>query len=136
VALWGPRTTYRRPADATTLLLVGDETAIPAIAAILESLPAGDHAAVVVEVPNVHEVVRLSSKAHVEITWLWRDGAPSLELVDVVRDLPLGPSVYAWGGGEHDVIAAVRRLLRRERGVPAERVSMTAYWRRASSSRT
>jgi len=84
-ALWGPRTTYRRPADAETLLLVGDETAIPAIAAILESLPAGDHASVVIEVPNVH------------------------------------------------VIAAVRRLLRRERGLPSERVSMTAYWRRAKS---
>lgn len=134
VALWGPRSTYRRPQDADSLLLVGDETAIPAIAAILESLEPTDRATVVIEVPDVHEVISFTTRARAEITWLWHDGAPSLELADVVRSMPLAPSVYAWGGGEHRVISAVRTVLRRERSLPAERVSMTAYWRRDAAT--
>ena len=41
VALWGPRTRTTRPADTDWLLLAADETGLPAVAVILEQLPAG-----------------------------------------------------------------------------------------------
>ncbi|HKA04291.1 MAG TPA: SIP domain-containing protein, partial [Acidimicrobiales bacterium] len=54
--------------------------------------------------------------------------APEL-LADAVRarTLPRGPG-YVWGGAEHTAIAAVRRFVGAELGLPRERRSLVAYW--------
>jgi NADPH-dependent ferric siderophore reductase len=70
---------WHPPADASCLLLAGDETAVPAICAIVESLPAGRRARVLLEVPTPADVLNTAAPAGVEITWLPRrpdDGAP------------------------------------------------------------
>jgi NADPH-dependent ferric siderophore reductase len=133
VALWGPRTLYHSHPAATWQLLVGDETGLPAIGAILESLPAGSGARVFVEVGDAGDEQPLRAAATVEVTWLHRDGVPAGEstlLLDAVRalTLPRG-TVYAWGGGELRVMTELRRHLREERGLAAEAVSVTGYWR-------
>ncbi|MFD2093570.1 siderophore-interacting protein [Blastococcus deserti] len=69
---------WHPPADASCLLLAGDETAVPAICAIVESLPAGRHARVLLEVPTPADVLDTAAPAGVRITWLPRrpdDGA-------------------------------------------------------------
>ncbi|MCL3863161.1 siderophore-interacting protein [Actinotalea sp. K2] len=63
---------WRPPADATTLLLAGDETAVPAICSILESLPAGTQAQAFLEVPTEHDELDLRLAAGVEVRWLPR----------------------------------------------------------------
>ena len=75
VALWGPRTGYHPPADTDWLLLVADETGLPAVAVILEQLPAGMPARVLAEVADEHEHQDLPVRQGVEVTWLHRDGA-------------------------------------------------------------
>ena len=62
------------PGDVTTLLLVGDETAVPAISAILEQLAPSARGAVFLEVPVAADVQRLEHPAGMAITWLPRDG--------------------------------------------------------------
>jgi NADPH-dependent ferric siderophore reductase len=133
VALWGPREAFVPPAGTDHYLLVGDETGLPAIGAILESLAPGTAATVVVEVAGPEEQVPLPTRASVEIIWLHRLGAATgttTALVDTVRQLawPAG-TVYAWGGAESRAITAVRKHVRNERGLPREAVSMTGYWR-------
>jgi len=64
------------PGDARHLLLVGDETAVPAVAGILEALPADARGAVFVEVPVTGDVVPLEAPPGIEITWSPRDGGP------------------------------------------------------------
>jgi len=64
------------PGDARHLLLVGDETAVPAVAGVLEALPADARGAVFVEVPTTGDVLPLEAPAGVEVTWLPRDGGP------------------------------------------------------------
>lgn len=64
------------PGDARTLLLVGDETAVPAIAAVLEQLGDDARGAAFLEVPHADDVLDLEHPAGVSLTWLPRDGAP------------------------------------------------------------
>ena len=63
---------WHPPADASCLLVAGDETAVPAICAIVESLPAGRPARVLLEVPTAGDVLPLTVPAGVEVTWLPR----------------------------------------------------------------
>lgn len=62
------------PADAERLLLVGDETAVPAVAAILSHLPADATGAAFLEVPHSADVQDLPGPAGVALHWLPRDG--------------------------------------------------------------
>jgi len=64
------------PGTAKRLLLVGDETAVPAIAAILECLPPTARGAAFCEVPVAADVLQLDGPSGVEVHWLPRDGAP------------------------------------------------------------
>ncbi|SDF35392.1 NADPH-dependent ferric siderophore reductase, contains FAD-binding and SIP domains [Blastococcus fimeti] len=71
---------WHPPVDASCLLIAGDETAVPAICSIVESLPAGRRAHVLLEVPEAGDVLNLAAPAGVEVTWLPRStgaGAPA-----------------------------------------------------------
>lgn len=63
------------PEHTDRLLLAGDETAVPAIAAILERLPQDARGEVVLEVPVSGDRLDLNAPAGIAITWLPRDGA-------------------------------------------------------------
>ena len=64
------------PGAATRLLLVGDETAVPAICATLEHLPDDAAGAAFLEVPIAADVQSVQHPAGVTVVWLARDGAP------------------------------------------------------------
>lgn len=64
-----------RPGLAQRVLLAGDETAVPAISAILETLPAYMSGHAFLEVPQAGDFLELSSPADIEITWLARGAA-------------------------------------------------------------
>lgn len=63
---------WHPPADATCLLIAGDETAVPAICAIVESLPEGRRAIALMEVPTAADVLDVAAPAGVRVTWLPR----------------------------------------------------------------
>jgi NADPH-dependent ferric siderophore reductase len=135
VALWGPRTAYDPPAGTDAYLLVADETGLPAVAAILESLPEGTPVRVVAEVDNPDERQELPAAPSFDVTWVYRAGAPAgatTLLPDVVRAVPRpSGTTYVWGGGESRSMTAVRRYVRHEVGLSREQVSLVAYWRHA-----
>lgn len=64
------------PAGAGTVMLAGDETAVPAICAILEQLPNDARGAAFLEVPVSGDVLSVRSPAGVEVVWLPRNGLP------------------------------------------------------------
>lgn len=66
-----------QPADCRDLLIVGDETAAPAIAGILASRPADCRARVFIEVPSADDALPLEAPAGVTVTWLARGDAES-----------------------------------------------------------
>ncbi|MGK5676831.1 siderophore-interacting protein [Micromonospora sp. URMC 106] len=128
----GPGGAYAPSPDADWHLLVGDESALPAIAAALERLPAGAPAVAFVEVADPAEEQRLASPGAVRLTWLHRGGRPVGEaLVAAVRDLEFPPGdVHAFVHGEATFVKELRHLLRVERGVARDRLSISGYWRR------
>ncbi|MFG1776975.1 siderophore-interacting protein [Micromonospora sp. NPDC049048] len=128
----GPGGAYAPSPDADWHLLVGDESALPAIAAALERLPAGAPAAVFVEVADRADEQPLASPGAVRLTWLHRGDRPVGEaLVAAVRALEFPPGdVHAFVHGEATFVKELRRLLRVERGVSPARLSISGYWRR------
>lgn len=64
------------PGEATRVLLVGDETALPAIVQILRDFPPDVEGAVFIEVPLAGDIVPLPEVAGVKTSWLPRDGRP------------------------------------------------------------
>ncbi|WP_446216391.1 siderophore-interacting protein [Micromonospora sp. IBHARD004] len=132
VLFTGPGGAYAPDPAADWHLLVGDESALPAIAAALERLPVGAPARVFVEVDGPADELPLASPGAVELTWLHRAGRPVGEaLVEAVRalDFPAG-AVHAFVHGEATFVKELRRLLRVERGLPRNALSISGYWRR------
>jgi NADPH-dependent ferric siderophore reductase len=127
----GPSPAYRPSPDVRNYLLAGDETALPAIAAILRELPAGARVRALIEVADAAEEQPLPGGA--EVTWLHRDGLPAggNDLLDrAVRALELPPGeTEAWVAGERSAVLAVRRHLLDERGFARPLVRPTTYWR-------
>ncbi|MEV4344623.1 siderophore-interacting protein [Actinoplanes sp. NPDC049596] len=126
----GPGGGYSPGADAGWHLLAGDESALPAIAAALEGMPAGARVAAFIEVEGPDEEQKIET--HAEITWLHRgDRAPGELLVQAVRGLEFpGDDVQAFVHGEATFVKELRRYLKVERGIGMDRLSISGYWRR------
>ncbi|MDP4504216.1 siderophore-interacting protein [Nonomuraea turcica] len=131
VLLLGPGGGYAPDPAADWHLLVGDESALPAIAASLEVLPDGVLAHVLVEVDGPEDELKLDTAADARITWLYRGDRPVGEvLVRTVCELefPDG-NVHAFVHGEAGFVKKLRRHLRLERGISMDRLSISGYWR-------
>ncbi|QKW15846.1 siderophore-interacting protein [Verrucosispora sp. NA02020] len=128
----GPGGAYAPSPEADWHLMVGDESAMPAIAASLARLPAGVPAYVFLEVDGPLDEQPLPSPGAVAVTWLHRGARPVGEaLVDAVRGLDFPPgAVQAFVHGEAGFVRQLRKLLRVERGVPRDALSISGYWRR------
>jgi NADPH-dependent ferric siderophore reductase len=127
----GPGGAYAPDPAADWHLLAGDESALPAIAATLEGLPADARARVFLEVTDPAEEQKLETAADAEITWLYRGDRPVGELlVPSVRAYPFpagDPQVFVHG--EANLVNALRSYLKVERGLPMDRLSISGYWR-------
>lgn len=100
------------PAGAEELLLVGDETAVPAIASILESLPPTARGRALLEVPRSEDELPLDAPEGMEIHWLGRDGRPHGEqLSEAVRETVLPPFCSLGGDVELEEIDLDREIL-------------------------
>ncbi|WP_103503851.1 siderophore-interacting protein [Streptomyces sp. SM14] len=124
---------FRPPPDTDWVLLSGDETALPAIAGILDWLPAGTEARVWLEVPDPADRRWLPTRARSEIIWTCR-GRSAISMHDSIRDAVLpGGTPYAWIAGEAGGVRALRRVLVNERGFDRRQVTFTGYWRRGTT---
>jgi len=116
------------------LLLAGDETALPAIARIVEALSARAQATVLIEVADAAEEQPLHSAAELDVRWLHRDAGDMLEAAVRGQVLPPDdPEGFVWIACEHAPARSLRNWLRREIGFARERQTVAAYWRRGAS---
>jgi NADPH-dependent ferric siderophore reductase len=131
IGFYGPGGGYAPDQDADCHLLVGDEAALPAIAAALDRLGDRARAAVYVEVSGSADEQVLSSSLDVHVTWVHRRQRPYGEaLAEVVRaaGVPEG-DVQAFVHGNAEMIRRLRRFLFTEVNFNRRRVSMSGYWR-------
>jgi NADPH-dependent ferric siderophore reductase len=128
----GPRGSFIIPTDIGWHLLIGDESALPAIGRRLEELPAGARAVVVAEIENAPEQQVFQSSANFEVVWAHRRsaqaGSPDL-LLNALRSVrfPAG-QCFAWAAAESRVARAVRNYLIEERGLDRHWIKAAGYW--------
>ena len=129
----GPSGSYRPDPAADWHLLVGDESALPAIAASLEVLPAGARAVVRLVCDGPDHELPLPTEADLDLQWLHRrgDAGDAALLVDAVRAVDFGAGrPFGFVHGEADEVRAVRRHLLTERGLTRQDLSCSPYWHR------
>ena len=136
IQFFGPGGAYLPSPAADWHLLVGDESALPAIGAALPRLPAGVPALVFVEVEGpAEQQTDLVRAEGVAVVWVHReDRAPGEALVAAVTavDLPAGTG-HVFVHGEAVMVRELRRYLRAERGLDPQFTSISGYWRRGDT---
>jgi NADPH-dependent ferric siderophore reductase len=128
-----PQRPWMRNYTVRRKLMVGDETALSSIGALLESQAPGERVVVYAEVSGAEEEQRWETEAEVDVHWVHRGDIPpgqSTLLSNAVRvaEFPPGP-VFAWVAGDASAVRSVRRHLLVERGVDKRAVAFTGYWR-------
>lgn len=132
VVFGGPGGGYRPDETADWHLMLGDESALPAIARSIEALPADAAGLAIIEVRDASEEVAITAPVGVEVRWLHR-GEPSAEKVGLLAravaalEFPAGrPHVFAHG--ERESMKALRDELFARRGLARAQVSLSGYW--------
>ncbi len=118
-------------------MFVGDESAIPAIAAILESLPEGTPGSAFIVVNSSLGIFQINTKSSVKIYWLSREEEPSVnyrQLLKGLEDLEVPDALhysrYAFIAGEHDMVNTVKKHVSQQLGFEREELHATIYWTR------
>lgn len=135
VGLNRPSELYAPPTRLDWQLLVADQAGLPAVGRLLTQVPDGVRTKVVVEVPDAAHELTLPTGPGIELTWIHGgNGHGPSRIADVVRSAPDPTGTasaghgYIWVAGETSCLRAVRKHLRHERGLPAERYKVVGYW--------
>ncbi|WP_028602189.1 siderophore-interacting protein [Ottowia thiooxydans] len=133
VGIGGPRGSMIIPMAFDGYLLVGDDTALPAIARRLAELPSGAPVLVIAEVDSPADELRFETTADLRLIWVHRQGAApgtTTLLLDALRkaDLPAG-DFHAWVACETSAAKAMRAHLVGERGARPAWTKAAGYWR-------
>jgi NADPH-dependent ferric siderophore reductase len=149
IYLMGPGGAYTPDPAADWHLLAGDESALPAMAAALEALPANAVGKAFIEVAGQEDEIPLTAPKSVEVSWVYRGGradlvpedragdhAPLIEAVTTTPWLPGQVHVFIHGEAQ-TVMHNLRSYIRKERGVDAKWASsISGYWRRGRTEET
>lgn len=133
----GPRGKISPSPAADWHLFMGDESAMPAILAMTESLPGDSEATIVLEIPDPQDEQDVDASARTRVSWLHRlrgqagdPAALSAEAAEV--ELPPG-SGHAYLLGEAKVVLRLREILA-DRGLAQDQMSPKAYWGRGRAN--
>ena len=130
----GPGGGYNPDPAADWHLFAGDESALPAISAAIESLPRDARGLAFLEVDGGADVLAIDAPAGVQLHWLLRRGTPAGGgglLVEAVRDAqwPEG-RVHVFAHGERGSMKSLREVFFAQRGLERGQVSLSGYWAR------
>ena len=132
VGVGGPRGSFVVPTAFDWHLLVGDDTALPAITRRLAELPANSTAIAVIETASPDDRRAFVSQARVETHWVPAGAVSALAQAVSALNLPAGDG-FAWAAGEAASMVAVRQALVGQHGLDKSRVRASAYWKRGST---
>jgi NADPH-dependent ferric siderophore reductase len=121
-------------AKANWYFLAGDETALPAIARILECLPATARGIATIEVASERERQALTVPSGIAIEWLYRENSSDacphslLNALESTVFPALGESRFAWIGCEATLAKKIRAHLRSALAFTKSEQLVVAYW--------
>lgn len=134
--LWfvGPKSSTRLPDGVQRVVLLGDETALPAIGRFLDERPADAPVTIAVLIGHDEARQELTLREQDTIRWIVGDPTdPGLLVAAARRACDLDrDGLYVWAAGESRALLPVRRFLTRELGLPKTHVNVTGYWHHAA----
>jgi NADPH-dependent ferric siderophore reductase len=131
-AIGGPGGRFAIDPVAAQWWIGGDESALPAIATLIEGLPETATATVHLEVAGAEAQVALPEHPGIKVTWHHRASAGTgwgEELVAAVRESDLSPGTHVWVGCEAAAVRRIRGHLLNVRRLPRDHVTTRGYWR-------
>jgi NADPH-dependent ferric siderophore reductase len=130
LAVAGPGGRFSLEPAADYWWLAADESAIPAVATLLEALPEATTVDVHIEVDGPDDEIEFPGPAKTTITWHHRrTGAFGEELAAAARDAVIPDGARVWVACESAAMRDIRRYFTRERPVPAAQLVTRGYWR-------
>ncbi|MTI10366.1 siderophore-interacting protein [Curvivirga aplysinae] len=120
--------------EANWLMLAGDETALPAIARILENCPKDTTGEAIISLKDVEKwTIQLNKPDGINIQWLDHSKG---NMIDTIKALgmPENQSAYFWFGGESETAADLRKYFKHELGLSSKQYYSSAYWLSTSNT--
>lgn len=122
-----------KPAPGTEgVLIVADESGLPAAAGILRDLPRDTTGHAIIELFDAADRQEVDAPPGVDVWWVARDAgaAPGVVALPTLEALAFDPAtVYGFAIGESSVATGARRHLVTDRGVPKAHVTFCGYWK-------
>ncbi|KAB1654319.1 siderophore-interacting protein [Pseudoclavibacter chungangensis] len=132
----GPKSSTLLPDDVDRVLLVGDETALPAIGRFFDERPTDAPVHAIIAIADDAARQPLATAASDRVDWVLAAPGDPAALADAVLaldDEATAGSVFAWGGAEARALLPIRRHLARTVGVPKSHTDLTGYWHRTAA---
>jgi len=129
--------TFNPERGTDSVVLIGDETALPAIASICATLPETASGSAIIEVPSDDDALEFAHPSGISLTWLVRPAgtAPGTLALDALRELALPDAPFhTYAAGEQTLASGVRKHLVGERGIDKNAVSFCGYWKLGAAS--
>ncbi|UXN02555.1 MULTISPECIES: siderophore-interacting protein [unclassified Bartonella] len=131
LVIGGPRGSAVIGGNINAWLLIGDETALPAIGRRVEEAAEGTDITVIATVANEQEVQKFNTKANVTYHWVYRSVELADEpkfLLEKVKELSLQERTFIWIAAEGKVTRHLRMFFNTERHVPLNWIKAAGYW--------
>jgi len=126
----GPKASLLMP-DARHFVLIGDQTALPAICNWLERLPENSTADVVIWIEQDASRIAIDTRARADIRWIVDTSTDAQAVIDAVKALPRPDAdTFVWGAMESGVLRKLRAYYIEDCGLERGQIDLTAYWRR------
>lgn len=118
--------------DADWMLLVADESGLPAVAGILRDLPRSARGHAIIEIPHADDAQETGAPQGVTVQWVVREdhhARPGALALATAQRTELDGSPYVYVAGESRLATGLRRWAVTECGLPKHRVAFYGYWR-------
>jgi NADPH-dependent ferric siderophore reductase len=135
----GPRGSAVVSNEIKNWLLIGDETALPAIGRRIEETGGDAHVTAIVAVADAAEHQVFQTDAQLEPHWAHRPLSQATDasaLLAILRTVELAPGTFVWIAAEASVTRALRAYLVEERGYPLSWIKASGYWVKGKADTT
>ncbi len=122
--------------DGSSLVLAGDETAIPAIGQLIEAVAPAAPRGVIIEVTDPAARIRFGDRVDVPVSWVTRPDPdrPGSGLLPALRAAEIDGDARVWVAGEAGAMFEVRKHLLEDRKLDRSQTTVRGYWKRRSLS--
>jgi NADPH-dependent ferric siderophore reductase len=135
----GPRGSAVISDDVKNWLLVGDETALPAIGRRIEEAGSDVRITAIMAVADAAEHQIFQTDAQLETHWAHRplsEATDASALMAVLQSVELAPGTFVWIAAEASVTRALRTYFVEERGYPLSWIKASGYWVKGKADAT